>query len=123
MRSSLCPTIALPLVLSLGVFAASPAAAQMQMQQGGQMQMQEGMKMDMGKEGIFEGQGKIVAIVSAKNQIVLQHGEVKGLMGPMTMGYALESQALAKGLKAGDSVRFKIDGAKKTIVAIERLPK
>lgn len=123
MRSYLCPTFALPLVLSLGVFAASPAAAQMQMQQGGQMQMQEGMKMDMGKEGIFEGQGKIVAIVPAKNQIVLKHDEIKGQMGAMTMGYALASPSLAQGLKPGDSVKFKIDNAKKTIVAIERLAK
>jgi len=87
------------------------------------MQMQEGTKMDMGTQGVFEGQGKIVALVPAKNQVVLQHGEVKGLMGPMTMGYDLASASLAKGLKPGDSVKFKIDGAKQSIVAIERLPK
>ena len=112
----------LALVLSLGVIAAGPAAGQMQMKPGEQaMPQKEGMQMDMGEEGVFEGQGKIVAIVAGKNQIVLQHGEVKGLMGPMTMGYELASQSLAKGLKPGDSVKFKIDGAKKKIVAISRI--
>lgn len=113
--------VVLTFVVSLGALAASPAAAQMQMQQGGQMQ--EGMKMDMGTKGVFEGRGKVVALVPAKNQVVLQHGEIKGFMGPMTMGYDLASQSLAKGLKPGDSVKFRIDSAKKTIVAIERLPK
>jgi Cu/Ag efflux protein CusF len=110
--------------MSLGLVTAGPAAAQTQMKPGGQpMQMQEGMKMEMGKEGIFEGQGTVVAIVSAKNQIVLKHGEIKGQMDAMTMGYALASPSLAQGLKPGDAVRFRIDGAKKEIVAIERLAK
>ncbi len=122
MRSSSFPVLAL--VVSLGAFAPGPAAAQMQMKPGGQpMQMQEGMKMEMGKEGIIEGQGKVVAIVTAKNQIVLKHDEIKGQMGSMTMGYALASPSLAQGLKPGDSVKFRIDGAKNTVVAIERLSK
>lgn len=114
---------ALPLALLLGAFIASPATAQMDMKQSGQqMPMKEGMQMEMAKEGVFQGQGKVIAIVSEKNQIVLQHGEVKGLMGPMTMGYAVQSPALMNGLKPGDSVKFKIDAAKKEIVAVERLP-
>lgn len=116
--------LVLAFVLSSAVFAAGPAAAQMQMKPGGQpMQMQEGMKMEMGKEGIVEGRGTVVAIVSAKNQIVLKHGEIKGQMGAMTMGYALASPSLAQGLKPGDAVKFTIDAAKKEIVAIERLAK
>lgn len=113
---------ALALALSLGVFAAGPAGAQMQMDHGS-MQKQDAVQMDMAQEGIFEGEGKIVALVPAKNQVVLQHGEIKGFMGPMTMGYALASSSLAQGLKPGDSVKFRIDSAKKTIVAIERRPK
>ena len=113
----------LTFVLSLGLFAAGPAAAQMNMKPGDGMQKQEGMQMEMGKDEIFEGRGTVVAIVSAKNQIVLKHDEIKGQMGAMTMGYALASPSLARGLKPGDAVRFKIDGAKKEIVAIEPLPK
>lgn len=116
MRSSSFPILAL--VLSSAVFAAGPAAAQMQMKPG---QSMPGMQMETGKEGIVEGQGKVVALVPAKNQIVLRHDEIKGQMGAMTMGYALASPALAQGLKAGDAVKFKIDNAKKAVVAIERL--
>lgn len=107
----------LALVLSLGALVAAPVAAQMQMKPQG------GMQMEMGKEGVVEGQGKVVAIVPAKNQIVLKHDEMKGQMGAMTMGYALASPSLAQGLKPGDAVKFRIDGAKKEIVAIERLAK
>lgn len=115
--------LALPLALLLSAFIAGPANPQMDMKQSGQqLPMKEGMQMEMAKEGVFEGQGKVIAIVSEKNQVVLQHGEIKGFMGPMTMGYALASQGLAKGLKPGDSVKFKIDGAKKQIIAVERLP-
>lgn len=105
----------LALVLSSAALAAGPAAAQMKMKPG------DGMQMEMGKEGIVEGQGKVVAIVAAKNQIVLRHDEIKGQMGAMTMGYALASPSLAQGLKPGDSVKFRIDNAKKAVVAIERL--
>jgi Cu/Ag efflux protein CusF len=121
MKSSSFPVLAL--VLSSAALAAGPAAAQMQMTSGDGMQKKDGMQMEMGKEGIFEGQGTVVAIVSAKNQIVLKHGEIKGQMDAMTMGYALASPSLAQGLKPGDAVKFRIDGAKKEIVAIERLAK
>jgi Cu/Ag efflux protein CusF len=96
------------------VFASNPASAQMQMKQGMQMQMT--------KEGVFDGKGKIVAVVPAKGQVVLDHEEIKGFMGPMTMGYAVASDELLKGLKPGDKVNFKIDAAEKKIVAIERSP-
>ena len=121
MRSSSFPVLAL--VLSSAALAAAPAAAQMQMKPQGGMQMKDSMQMEMGKEGVVEGQGKVVAIVAAKNQIVLKHDEIKGQMGAMTMGYALASPSLAQGLKPGDAVKFRIDAAKKEIVAIERLAK
>lgn len=113
MRSFSFPVLAF--VLSSAVLAAGPAAAQMQMKPQG------GMQMEMGKEGVVDGQGKVVALVPAKNQIVLKHDEMKGQMGAMTMGYALASPALAQGLKPGDSVKFRIDMANNRVVAIERL--
>jgi len=102
------------LALLWPVFSVTPASAQMQMKQG--------MQMEMTKEGVFDGQGEIIAIVPPKHQVVLQHGEIKGFMGPMTMGYAVASDQLMKDLKPGDKVSFKIDAAEKKIVAIERLP-
>ena len=67
------------------------------------------------------GEGKVIATVPASNQLVLEHGEIKGFMKPMTMGYRIEPASLLDGLKSGDQVRFTIDVPKKTIVNIEKL--
>jgi Cu/Ag efflux protein CusF len=67
------------------------------------------------------GEGKIIATVPSANQIVVEHGEIKGFMDAMTMGYRVEPLSLLEGLKSGDQVRFTIDVPKKTIVKIERM--
>lgn len=66
-------------------------------------------------------EGKVVAAVPSSGQIVLEHGEIKGFMEAMTMGYRVESPALLEGLNFGDRVRFSIDPGKKTIVRIEKI--
>lgn len=94
------------------------------------MLMTEGMSMDMSlmghamapqSGGIFEGKGTVIAIVADKRQIVLDHEEIEGFMGAMTMGYPVASDALMQGLNSGDSVKFQLDAAKNEIIAIERL--
>ena len=82
------------------------------------------MKMEMATEGIFEGVGKVIALVPSKSQLVVGHEEIKGFMKamPMGMGYAVESAELFMGLKPGDAITFKIDAAKKKIIAIEVVP-
>jgi Cu/Ag efflux protein CusF len=67
------------------------------------------------------GEGKVIATVPSANQLVVEHGEIKGFMEPMTMGYRIEPASLLEGLKSGDQVRFTIDVPKKTIVKIEKL--
>jgi len=67
------------------------------------------------------GEGKVIATVPAANQLVVEHGEIKGFMEPMTMGYPIEPPSLLEGLKSGDQVRFTIDVPKKTIVKIEKI--
>jgi Cu/Ag efflux protein CusF len=81
----------------------------------------QGMKMEMATKGIFEGEGKIIAIVPKKTQIVVGHKEIKGFMKamPMGMGYPVMSADLLKKVKAGDKVKFKIDAGMKKIIAIE----
>lgn len=64
------------------------------------------------------GEGKVIALVAASQEIVLEHGEIKGFMGAMTMGYKVESPKLLQGLKPGDKVRFTINTDKGTIVKI-----
>jgi Cu/Ag efflux protein CusF len=66
------------------------------------------------------GEGKVIATVPAANQLVVEHGEIKGFMEPMTMGYRIEPPSLLEGIKSGDQVRFTIDVPKKTIVKIEK---
>ena len=103
------------------LFALNPLSAQTEMKKG--MEMKEGMKMEMATEGIFESKGKVIALVPEKSQIVVGHDEIDGFMMamPMGMGYGVESTELLEGLNPGDPIKFKIDAAKKKIIAIERL--
>jgi Cu/Ag efflux protein CusF len=67
------------------------------------------------------GEGKVIATVPSANQVVVEHGEIKGFMDAMTMGYRVEPSFLLEGLKSGDQVRFTIDVPNKTIVKIEKI--
>lgn len=67
------------------------------------------------------GEGKVVATVPSARQLVVEHGEIKGFMDAMTMGYQVEPASLIEGLQSGEQVRFTIDVAKKTIVKIEKM--
>ena len=66
-------------------------------------------------------EGKVVATVPNASQIVVEHGEIKGFMEAMTMGYRVDPPSLFEGLKFGDKVRFTIDVPKKAIVKIEKM--
>jgi Cu/Ag efflux protein CusF len=68
------------------------------------------------------GEGKVIATVPNASQIVVEHGEIKGFMEAMTMGYRVDPPSLLEGLKQGDKVRFTIDVPKKAIVKIEKMP-
>jgi Cu/Ag efflux protein CusF len=63
-------------------------------------------------------QGQVVALVPESSEIVLTHGEIKGFMDAMTMGYKVSSPALLKALKPGDNVQFTIDTEKRLITRI-----
>ncbi len=67
------------------------------------------------------GEGQVVATVPKSSQIVLDHGEIKGFMEAMTMGYRIDPPSLLEGLKSGDKVRFTIDVPKRAIIEIEKL--
>jgi Cu/Ag efflux protein CusF len=80
---------------------------------------------DQGTSGsaqqLIVAEGKVVATVPNASQIVVEHGEIKGFMDAMMMGYRVEPPSLLEGLKSGDKVLFTIDVPKKTIVKIEKL--
>jgi Cu/Ag efflux protein CusF len=73
------------------------------------------------EQQMITADGKVVATVPNASQIVVEHGESKGFMEAMTMGYRVEPPSLLEGLKFGDKVRFTIDVPKKAIVKIEKL--
>ena len=74
-----------------------------------------------GAQQTVVGEGKVVATVPNASQIVVEHGEIKGFMEAMTMGYRVDPPSLLEGLKFGDKVRFTIDVPKKAIVKIEKM--
>jgi hypothetical protein len=79
--------------------------------------------METATEGIFEGKGELIVTEEGQTNILVKHEEIKGFMEAMTMGYPVESEALLEGLEPGDAIKFKIDAARKKIIAIERMDK
>jgi Cu/Ag efflux protein CusF len=69
------------------------------------------------------GEGTVIAVVPTSEELVVKHGDIKGFMGPMTMGYKVSPASLLKPLKAGDTVRFTIDTEAKAIVSIQKVKK
>lgn len=67
------------------------------------------------------GEGEVVATTPASSQIVVDHGEIKGFMEAMTMGYRIDPPSLLATVKPGDKVRFTIDVDRRAIVHIEKL--
>lgn len=64
--------------------------------------------------------GQVIAVVPENSEIVLTHGEIKGFMEAMTMGYKVSSLSLLKAVKPGDTVNFTIDTDKRVITKIAK---
>ena len=64
-----------------------------------------------------------MALRPDRQQVVVEHGEIKDFMDAMTMGYKVTPPSLINTVKPGDKVRFTIDTAAKTITKIDRLEK
>ena len=65
-------------------------------------------------------QGKVIALMPERGEVVLAHGEIEGFMDAMTMGYKVSSPFLLKALKPGDVVQFTIDTEKRVITKMTR---
>jgi len=57
----------------------------------------------------FEAEGTIVSVDPAKHLLTINHGDMHGLMGPMTMAFPVASPALLTGIAPGDRVRFTLE--------------
>jgi Cu/Ag efflux protein CusF len=93
-----------------------PTSAMMAQQHG-----EETQQSAQSEQKTVVADGKVVATVPNASQLVVEHGEIKGFMEAMTMGYRVDPPSLLEGLKFGDKVRFTIDVPKKAIVKIEKL--
>ena len=69
------------------------------------------------------GEGTVIAVVPERQQLVVEHAEIKGFMGAMTMGYRTEPPSLLEELQTGDRIRFTIDTATQAIVKVEKITK
>jgi Cu/Ag efflux protein CusF len=94
--------------------SARPAAAAARGGQGASPSAQQGAQ-------TVVGEGKVIAVVPASSEIVLTHGEIKGFMDAMTMGYPVQPPSLLEEVQTGDTLRFTIDTEQKAIVKLERL--
>ncbi|MFQ5802648.1 MAG: DUF2914 domain-containing protein [Candidatus Methylomirabilales bacterium] len=73
------------------------------------------------RKQIYQGEG-VVQLVNAKEEIlVVEHGQIEGFADAMTMSYQVRSLDLLKGLKQGQRIKFKIDGATEEIIEISRV--
>ena len=69
------------------------------------------------------GEGTVIAVMPAQQQLVVEHGEIPGFMAAMTMGYSVHPVSLLDTLAAGETIRFTIDTKQKAIIAIKKLHK
>ena len=73
------------------------------------------------KPKFVTGEGTVIAVRPNRQQLVLEHGEIKGFMEPMTMGYKIDPASLLKTVAPGDKVRFTIDTEARAITKIQKL--
>lgn len=69
-----------------------------------------------------KGQGTVVGVDAAKQEITLDHGEIPGVMGAMTMTFAVSDPKLLDGLAPGAQVEFEVvqKADRYTVEAIRR---
>ena len=73
------------------------------------------------KPKFVTGEGTVVALRPDRQQVVLEHGEIKDFMEPMTMGYKITPASLMKTVAPGDKVRFTIDTEARAVTKIQKL--
>lgn len=70
---------------------------------------------------IYQAEG-VVRFLNPKEEIlVVEHGQITGFSAAMTMSYQVKSPDLLRGLDQGDRITFKIDGATRVIIEVNRL--
>jgi Cu/Ag efflux protein CusF len=70
------------------------------------------------------GEGTVVAVDAARGEIALDHGEIPGVMGAMTMSFSVSDPKLLEGVAPGQSVSFDVEhaGGKYLVTGIRPKP-
>ena len=66
------------------------------------------------------GMGTVIMIKTDQNMVVVDHQDIPGYMGTMTMGFTVTDPSLLDRVAAGDMVRFTIETATGQILDIEK---
>lgn len=74
-----------------------------------------------GVEREWRAEGVVRAVLPEINVLVITHGEIRGYMPPMTMGFRAASPKIHESVQPGDAVRFILRGVPPnvTVTAIE----
>ncbi|WP_309674373.1 copper-binding protein [Pseudomonas sp.] len=81
------------------------------------------MKQETKQTSVAKAEGTIKALDTAKNRVTIAHGAVPAVQWPpMTMAFSATADQMA-GLSVGDQIafEFRLEGAKATIVSIEKM--
>ncbi len=68
---------------------------------------------------LFEGVGTLISVDTRRGRIVVDHEEIEGFMGAMTMSFSVEPREEMMHLEPGARIRFVIDPDLRAIVEIE----
>ena len=58
------------------------------------------------------GKGTVAAVDAAKGEITLDHGDIPGMMGAMTMTYSVPDKKILDGVTPGAKVEFDVEVVK-----------
>jgi Cu/Ag efflux protein CusF len=72
--------------------------------------------------GLFNGAGRVVAVDKENSRVTIDHGEIKGLMPAMQMGFHVVNKSDLATVSAGDNVEFtvKMEDGIEQIVSIKK---
>lgn len=56
-----------------------------------------------------DGEGEVLDLNRTDGAILIQHGEIPNMMGPMTMEFSVVNKSLLEGINVGDRVTFSIE--------------
>ena len=66
--------------------------------------------LETGAEGVFYGRGLVKAVEPGTGWLTLAHNDIIGCMPAMEMMFRVRAPEVSRGLKAGDTIDFTLDG-------------